>query len=127
MDKKYFYGYEISEYGVQHNRVDYGTLAKCFDGVLCNDVAKLFYSTINGEYTESELYNGTDYDEENDYCYDVYQYYIISGYGAEILKRYTDEIIWYIEPLDMYIWGVTHFGTSWDYVLTEIKIDEKGE
>jgi hypothetical protein len=23
----------------------------------------------------------------------------------------------------MYIWGVTHYGTSWDYVLTDIKIE----
>lgn len=126
-NKKYFYGNEISEYGMQHNRVDYRTLAKCFDAVLCNDVTKLFYSTINGDYNEAELENGSDYNEEEDYYEDIYQYYIISSYGAEILERYTNEIVYYLPALDIYVWGVTHFGTSWDYVLTDIKIDEKGE
>jgi hypothetical protein len=126
-NKKYFYGHEISEEGVKHNRVDYRALASSFDGVLCNDITKLFYSTINNEYNEVELYNGNDYDEENDCYEDIYQYYIISSYGAEILERYTDEIVYYIPSIDIYVWGVTHFGTSWDYVLTDIKIDEQGE
>lgn len=124
-NKKYFYGYEISEYGVQHNRVDYRTLAKCFDAVLCNDITKLFYSTINNDYNEAELYNGSDYDEESDCYEDIYQYYIISSYGAEILQRNTDEIVYYLPVLDIYVWGVTHLGTSWDYVLTDIKINDK--
>lgn len=126
-NKKYFYGNEVSSYGVEHNRVDYRTLAKCFDAVLCNDIKKLFYSTINNEYNEVELYNGSDYNEEDDYYYDIFQYFIIDNNGAEILKDYTDEIVYYIPVLDMYVWGVTHCGTSWDYVLTDIKIDEKGE
>ena len=126
-NKKYFFGNEISSYGIEHNRVDYRTLAQCFDAVLCNDITKLFYSTINNEYNEIEYYNGTDYNEEEDYQYDVYQYYVISSYGAEILERYTDEIVYYLPAIDIYVWGVTHFGTSWDYVLTDIKIDKEGE
>ena len=124
-NKKYFYGHEISSYGVENNRVDYRTLAKCFEAVLCNDITKLFYSTINGEYNEIEYYNGTDYNEEDDCYYDVYQYYVISSYGAEILERYTDEIVYYLPAIDIYVWGITHFGTSWDYVLTDIKINEE--
>ena len=123
-NKKYFYGHEISEYGVQHNRVDYRTLAKCFDAVLCNDVTRLFFSTINNDYSEPELYNGADYDEDNDEYTDIYQYYIISDNGAELLKRYTDEIVYYLPALDIFVWGVTHWGTAWDYVLTDIKIEE---
>ena len=125
-NKKYFFGNEISAYGVKNNRVDYRALAKSFDAVLCNDITKLFYSTINNEYNEIEYYNGTDYNEE-DYYYDVYQYYVISSYGAEILERYTNEIVYYLPAIDIYVWGVTHFGTSWDYVLTDIKINEEGE
>ena len=126
-NKQYFYGNEISEYGVKNNRVDYRTLAKTFDAVLCNDITKLFYSTINNEYNEVELYNGSDYDEDNDCYEDIYQYYIISSYGAGILERYTNEIVYYLPSIDIYVWGVTHFGTSWDYVLTDIKINDKGE
>lgn len=123
-NKKYFYGNEISGYGVEHNRVDYRALAKCFDAVLCNDVTKLFYSTINGEHNEVEYYNGTDYNGEDDYYYDIFQYYIISDNGARLLKDYTDEIVYYIPVLDVYVWGVTHYGTAWDYVLTDIKIND---
>lgn len=122
--KKYFFGNEVSEYGVKNNRVDYRTLAKSFDAVLCNDINKLFLTIINSGGCEPELYNGTDYDEENECYYDIFQYYIISDNGAMMLKEYTDEIVYYIESLDMYIWGVTHYGTSWDYVLTNIKINE---
>lgn len=56
---------------------------------------------------------------------EVYQYFIIDGNGYDILSHWTDEIVWYNEALDMYVWGVTHYGTSWDYVLTEIKCNAK--
>lgn len=172
-NKKYFYGNEISEYGVQHNRVDYATLAKAFDAVLCNDITKLFYSSIDGEYTEPEQVNGfidnseeieeleekidqlqeqlneldllIDYDEEEYNSIEeqieeleeqieeleqnenpeIYQYYIISDSGYNTLKYHTNEIVYYIPVLDIYVWGVTHWGTSWDYVLTNIKIEEE--
>lgn len=146
-NKKYFFDNEISAYGVQHNRVDYMTLAKCFDAVLCNDITKLFYSNINGEYNESQLINGDYiYYENNDgdviseneyfdldddiqeqyseYQSEIFQYYIISDAGARILQDYTDEIVYYIPVLDIHVWGVTHYGTAWDYVLTNIKINE---
>lgn len=54
---------------------------------------------------------------------EIYQYFIISEAGADILKDYTNEIVYYNSRLDMYVWGVTHWGTSWDYVLTDIKIE----
>ena len=54
---------------------------------------------------------------------EIFQYFIISDNGAEILKDYTDEIVFYNETLDMYVWGVTHWGTSWDYVLTDIRLN----
>ena len=54
---------------------------------------------------------------------EIFQYYIISDEGADILKNWTDEIVFYNEYLDMYVWGVTHCGTSWDYVLTGIKLN----
>lgn len=123
-NKKYFYGQEVSEYGIKNNRVDYRALAKSFDAVLCNDITSLFYSTINNDYIEPEIVNGVDYDEENDRYNEIFQYYIISDSGAEILKYHTNEIVYYIPVLNVYIWGVTHFGTGWSYVLTDIKINE---
>lgn len=65
-----------------------------------------------------------DWNEEEDGEYEVpeiYQYYIISQGGADYLKRVSKEIVLYSELLDCYVWGITHFGTSWDWVETEIK------
>lgn len=53
---------------------------------------------------------------------EIFQYYIVSDNGAEILKE-CNEIVFYNDALDMYLWGVTHYGTSWDYVLTDIELD----
>lgn len=55
---------------------------------------------------------------------EVFQYFIIDGNGVDILEHWTDEIVWYNDTLDLYVWGVTHYGTSWDYVLTDIKCEK---
>ena len=62
-------------------------------------------------------------EDEQDNEREIFQWYIISDNGASILKDYTNEIVYYNSELDMYLWGVTHWGTSWDYVLTDIKIE----
>jgi len=67
-----------------------------------------------------ELYSGSDYDEETEECAEVYQTYIINSSGAEYLKDYTNEIVYYNDELDMYVWGITHYGTSWDSVDLEV-------
>lgn len=62
-----------------------------------------------------ELENEQDYQE-------VFQWFIVDDWGAKLLQDIS-EIVYYNEKLDMYLWGVTHYGTSWDYVLTSIEID----
>lgn len=66
----------------------------------------------------------SDLEEEQDYLPEVFQWYIVDDNGADILQE-ADEIVYYNEELDMYLWGVTHWGTSWDYVLTNIKIEKE--
>lgn len=111
-----FCGNPISEYGQKYHCVDYATLVKAFDAVLCNEI-------MNVSPENWFLWSGSDYDEENDRYIEIYQYYIISSSGAKLLQFWTDEIVYYNEELDMYVWGVTHWGTAWDYVLTDIKIE----
>ena len=53
---------------------------------------------------------------------EVFQWYIVDDWGARLLKD-INQIVYYNKTLDMYLWGVTHYGTSWDYVLTDVKID----
>lgn len=176
-NKKYFYGEEISEYGVQNGYVDYRTLAKCFEAVLNNNIMQAtadigYWEQVNGfidhddeisekedkinkledvkEYLQGKMENSDDDDKKllydrliekadgkqdalQDEIYslehdeddrEIFQYYIVDDNGADILKRETNEILFYNEELDMYIWGVTHWGTSWDYVLTDININK---
>ena len=163
----YFYGNKISQYGLENGYLDYSTLAKTFDAVLVNDITKLFYSTIGGEYIEPEQVNGiidnseaieakreqiealeytrdnseddkqiayideqikiiedqiNDLEYEQDAPREIYQYFIISERGAEILQEFTNDPVFYIDFLDCYVWGVCHWGTSWSYVLTDVKL-----
>ena len=59
---------------------------------------------------------------ENEQDNEPEEWFIVDDWGARLLKD-INEIVYYNETLDMYLWGVTHYGTSWDYVLTSIKID----
>ena len=188
---EYFCGNKVSAYGLEHGRVDYATLAKSFDAVLCNDIISRtdgvigYWEQENGwidncdeigeireqietleeereeiedeqscccsECVECDCSKSCDYDkyqkqideieneiasleseierleEEQEYNPEIFQFYIISDNGAEILKSYTNEIVFYNQDLDLYVWGVTHWGTAWDYVLTDIKIELKGD
>lgn len=66
-------------------------------------------------------------EEEQDNSPEIFQWLVISDYGKSILEDYTDEIVYYVPVLDCYVWGITHYGTGWDYVLTDIKIELEGE
>lgn len=125
-EQKYYYGNAISQYGLRNGYVDYATLAKCFDAVLNNDIMSLTYDIGCWEQVSGAIDNTDEIEElenEQDENPEVFQWFIISDWGARLLQQETNEIVYYNEMLDMYLWGVTHFGTSWNYVLTNIKID----
>ena len=82
------------------------------------DSAKHLEMLAKVEKLQDEI-NELEEEAENSYNTEIYQYYIVSSRGAEILEE-INEIVFYNEELGMYVWGVTHFGTSWDYVLTDI-------
>lgn len=77
---------------------------------------------------ESEIDNLNDQIEqlenEQDNEPEIFQYYIVDDWGGRLLQE-VNEIVYYNETLDMYLWGVTHYGTSWDYVLTNIPIEKE--
>ena len=60
---------------------------------------------------------------QQDYPPEVFQWFIVDDNGANIIKEYTDDPLYYNETLDMYLWGVTHFGTAWSMVLTDVKLN----
>ena len=107
------YGVKVSDYGLEKGYMDYATLANILGDVILNN------SIREETFEEWEIISGK-FDEA------VYSDYIISKYGYEFLRDYTDELVFYNERLNVYIWAVTHYGTSWDYVLTDIKVKEMG-
>ena len=63
-------------------------------------------------------------ENEQDEQPEIFQYFIVDDWGGRLLQE-INEIVFYNEKLDMYLWGVTHYGTSWDYVLTNIPIEKE--
>ncbi len=114
--------------------LSYSELARRVGDCILNNELQ---TQLGGDF-EFELFNG-----EDTYCYkhetkeecqkddsncdyestEVYQTYIITDSGAQYLQRNTNEIVYYCEKLDLYLWGITHFGTSWSIVFTSIKTD----
>ena len=160
-EKKFFYGHEVSPYGVENGRVDYRTFASCFDAILNNGIMQAtcdigYWEQVNGmidnsdeidelreQIEELEDLITEDSTEEQDEAAsrkiseleeqieelereqeepeEIFQYFIVSDNALWLLKK-AGEIVYYNEELDMYLWGVTHWGTSWDYVLTSIEL-----
>ena len=89
----------------------------CDSMILNNDIM----NNLSAKGFYFELESGEDYNEEEDYYYDVYQLYIIGDEDARRLTEYTNELVYYCEELDMYLLGVCHCGTSWDYVAANWK------
>lgn len=83
-----------------------------------NSPSQIIENEINGINEKIE-----ELEREQDEEPDVFQWFIVDDCGARLLQQETNEIVYYNETLDMYLWGVTHYGTSLDYVLTSIAID----
>lgn len=127
------WGTQVSHYGLEKGYLDYKALAGIVEDMILNNTLM----TLDEFSYDWELFCGEDqygvdskgnkcepYDDDccEVFVYDVYQHYIISENGALFLSEHTDEIVYYNSTLDLYVWGITHFGTSWDYVLTDIKL-----
>jgi hypothetical protein len=93
--------------------ITYATLAKRLNA------CKLFnkFPELDENWFD-ELQNGNLYQDESDDAElkEIYQWYLIDQSDAEYIMRNTDELIFYSDVLDEYVWAITHFGTSWDYV-----------
>lgn len=96
-----------------------------FDMIKNNEETTEEYRTLEEKYNDLEA-DIQELKEEEDYLPEVFQYYIISDQGAEILQEYTNEIVFYNDSLNMFVWGVCHYGTAWDYVLTDIPVKAEG-
>lgn len=109
---------------LREKRTNYREMIQfCCDGMILNNDIIAELSKSDSYYFD--VFCGLNYDEEEDTYTEVYQYYIINYQDAERLAEYTNELVYYNEALDLYILGVTHWGTSWDYVPSNWKeLDE---
>lgn len=105
------FGIEVSAYGREKGYLDFRTLAKMLEDCILNN------SIRSATMTDWEIVAG----EFNEM---IMQDFIISKYGFDLLKEYTDEVVFYNEKLDVYVWGVSRWGTSWAYELTNVKLIE---
>ena len=111
----------LNDYEREHNRISYKRLVERYfnNMILCNNIVN--------NYEDLEIVAGSDYDEEEDTYKDIYQYFIVDGcFDEEDLQKVGEElgVVYYNSNLDLYILGVDHCGTSWDYVLTDIEPTE---
>lgn len=103
---------ELNSYEKENKRLSYANLFYNDDNmILCNNIID--------DYGELEQVNG--FNDNDDYD-EIYQYYIISDNLANRLINNTHEIIYHHNKLDIYVLGVTHYGTNWSYVLTDFKL-----
>lgn len=120
----------------KHTVISYRELADKLQGmVLCNNVTQVDEDTwhesfIVGPLLEQrieELNDDPDYnftEDEPASVHDlaegcIYQSYIIDDEAARYLVNHTTELVTYSDTLDVFVWHVTHFGTSWSGVHTE--------
>lgn len=131
IQKTYEIGYWEQESGMVDNTEEIKELQEEIDSIMY-DISEMIDADESFEDSEEHLamvskmeelqdkINELEEEQEDSYDTEIYQYYIVSDNGAEILKE-INEIVYYNETLDMYVWGVTHYGTAWSYVLTDIK------
>lgn len=95
-------------------RVSYRRIVGAYarDLVLCNNITDIDYSVWEnlGEIEED---------------LEIYQYYLcnLSEYERDALKEFGI-ILSYSDMLDLDVLCVEHFGTSWDYVMTDVEWTE---
>ena len=120
--KMYVNKENLNQEELRTGRVSYRRIIDRYVGdiVLCNNIEQLDDSIFDNAIN---LYN-----DENDDGNEIYQYYLcdIDEWGKEQLEK-MGIIISYSNMLDCDVLMVDHFGTSWDYVMTNIEWTENLE
>lgn len=108
---------KMGEYEKEQGKASYKTIVDYFisDVVLCNNIANI---------DDSIFYNMENANEN----VEIYQYYLcnIGQWDREQCLK-AGLILSYSDMLDCDVLCVDHFGTSWDYVLTDVKLFDSYE
>lgn len=110
---------DLNDYEREHNRISYARLCnRVFsDMILCNNISNIDNDIWGNVVVGADYFDKYGNDE-------IYQYYIVNlNIDYEYIQQQygNNLIIAYSNLLDCYILLVDHYGTSWDYVLTDIE------
>lgn len=131
---------KMGDYEKEQGFASYRTIIEYFVGdiVLCNNIAEVdesvyenmsfqpetkYYNENDEEITEEEYFEDENaYFEEEDYP-EIFQWYLcnLTQYEKEQLEE-MGIILSYSDKLDCDVLCVDHWGTGWDYVLTNVKL-----
>lgn len=108
---------KMGEYERKQGYASYRTLVNYYIGdiVLCNNIASI----------DTSVYDNMDFDliDEDGQEFDIFQYYLCNLNEWEKANAINCGLkLSYSDMLDCDVLCVDHFGTSWDYVLTDVKL-----
>lgn len=115
---RFFYGYEVSDEAERSGFVDYHTLSRVVKPIEANTLAEY----VHAASMDVEVACGNLYDEDEDEYAEVYQWFVVDS--PRLLEE-AGEYVEYVPCMDIYLWGVTHYGTPWTNVITNIKLGDE--
>ena len=130
---KIYYGEGQEDYIKRYLKDD-----EILDGVLSESAAfRLFYEDMimSNNYLKNNYDNLDElissYNEEDDYYEDEFQVFIINpSFDEDITKMATEKMrntLYYDRENEIYLTGITDFGTSRTIVPTDLKVEEVKE
>lgn len=133
---------KMGDYELEQGFASYKTIVNYFIGdiVLCNNIIDIDESVYENLETEERYFNENDeeiteeeyFEDDNAYCDnsapEIYQYFIcnLADWKREQAKK-AGLILSYSDMLGCDVLCVDHLGTSWDYVLTSVKLFDNYE
>lgn len=129
---------KMGAYELEKGRASYRTIIERFIGdiVLCNNIVDIdesifenmnanayYYIDDNGNYRTLEEYNNDTTGEIREEYAEIYQYFVCNVSNLDL--KYLEQagiIMSYSDKLDCDVLCVDHLGTSWEYVLSDVKL-----
>lgn len=114
---------KMGKYEIEKGFVSYKTICDYYIGdmVLCNNIIEIDPSV----WDNMQISEMAEYSEEYP---EIFQYYLchLTEWEEEDAKK-AGLLLSYSNKLDCDVLCVTHWGTSWDYVLTDVKLFDNWE
>ena len=122
----------------EYGAVDVRVLRKAVDAVLIgSDVLRIteqngagYWEQVSGydpeqfrEWVSENPNMVTGYDPDDEGEPEIYSWFLVDDDSAELLKN-AGEYVFYNESLDLYAWGLDHFGTPYNGCPTNIRIPD---